>query len=192
MADPAVKFLKEFVSNPQEIGAIVPSSPALVKEIVNGIDWSKVKVLVEYGPGLGAITKGLLKKVEGRDFFVIELNETYADAFAEKFPDVTLYRNSVANIVKICEEHGVEAIDCVVSGLPWTNFSDELQDELLDAMMEALALNGQFATFAYMHGLALPSARRFAEKLNERFGSVERSNVVWRNAPPAIVYRCRR
>ncbi len=192
MTDPSVSFLKEFVTKPQEIGAIVPSSPALARAVVSCIDWNPVNVIVEYGPGLGAITAEILTRTEGKNFFVIELNEAYADHFSTRFPDVTLYRDSAAHVVEVCATHGVDHVDCVVSGLPWANFSDSVQDELLDAMFEVLTDDGQFVTFAYMHGLALPAGRRFKEKLGKRFRTLERSGVVWRNTPPAVVYHCRR
>jgi phospholipid N-methyltransferase len=190
VTDHAVRFLKEFVTRPQEIGAIVPSSPALAREVVRSVDWDEVLVAVEYGPGLGAITREILTRTEGKDFFVIELNEAYAERFQRTFPHVPLYRDSVANVVSIAAEHGVEAIDCVISGLPWAIFSDAVQEELLDAMFQVLRPGGQFVTFAYMHGLALPAGRRFREKLSQRFRKVERSPVVWRNTPPAVVYHC--
>jgi phospholipid N-methyltransferase len=190
VTDQAVRFLKEFVSKPQEIGAIVPSSPALAREVVRSIDWDSVRVVVEYGPGLGAITGEVVTRTAGKDFFVIELNEAYAERFRRHFPDVPLYRDSVANVVSIAAEHGVDHVDCVVSGLPWAIFSDAVQDDLLDATFEVLREGGQFVTFAYMHGLALPAGRRFREKLTRRFRKLERSRVVWRNTPPAVVYHC--
>lgn len=192
MSDPAVSFLKEFVSKPQEIGAIVPSSPALARAMVDGVDWSRVRTVVEYGPGPGAITGAILPLTEGKDFFAVELNETYAERFRTNFPGVTLYQDSVANIVDICRAHGVDRIDCVLSGLPWANFSQRVQDELLDATFQVLAPDGQFVTFAYTHGLALPAGRRFRQKLDERFSHVQRSRVVWLNTPPAVVYTCHR
>jgi phospholipid N-methyltransferase len=192
VTDQAVSFLREFVTRPQEVGAIVPSSPALARAVVSSIDWDSVKVVVEYGPGLGPVTAEILKKTEGKDFFAIELNETYAHHFARKFPDVALYQDSVANVVEIAAAHGVGQVDCVVSGLPWANFSGALQEELLDAMFEVLSAEGQFVTFAYLHGLVLPSGRRFRTKLFKRFRTVDRSPIVWRNTPPAVVYHCRR
>lgn len=192
MADHAVRFLKEFVSKPHEVGAIVPSSPALARAVADSIDWNKVRVAVEYGPGLGAITSELVARSEGKDFFAIELNEAYAERFRRSFPDVPLYRDSVANVVAIAAGHGVEAVDCIVSGLPWANFSESLQDDLLDATVQVLNEGGQFVTFAYLHGLALPGGRRFRKKLGRRFRKVESSPVVWRNTPPAIVYHCLR
>jgi phospholipid N-methyltransferase len=190
--DLAVSFLKEFVSKPHEVGAIAPSSPDLAREVVGSVDWDRVAVVAEYGAGLGAITEEILKRIEGRDFFAIELNEVYADRFSRMFPQVPLYRDSVANVESIRDAHGADRIDCVISSLPWAIFSQELQDELLDATLRAMTPDGQFVTYAYLHGLVLPTGRRFRRKLKARFRIVERSRVVWRNTPPAVVYHCSR
>jgi phospholipid N-methyltransferase len=53
-----------------------------------------------------------------------------------------------------------------------------------------LAPGGQFATFAYWQGMLLPAAWRFSRRLHRTFSSVQRSRTVWRNLPPAFVYRC--
>jgi phosphatidylethanolamine/phosphatidyl-N-methylethanolamine N-methyltransferase len=60
----------------------------------------------------------------------------------------------------------------------------------LDEMMKALKPGGRFVTFAYLHGLLLPSAQRFADLLPQYFSSVTKSDIVWLNLPPAFVYRC--
>lgn len=161
--------------------------------MVEGVNWGQVDVVVEYGPGTGAVTGAILERISpDTDFFAIELSSIFASAFEKRFPEVPVYRASVEQVVEICRERGIEQIDCVVSSLPWANFSDNEQDRLLDRMMAALGPDGQFTTFAYIHGLVLPSGRRFREKLQSRFSTVRRSDIVWRNAPPAFVYTCRR
>ena len=47
-------------------------------------------------------------------------------------------------------------------------------------------------TFAYVHGAGLPWGRSFRRLLERSFSEVRTSPVVWRNLPPAIVYRCRK
>lgn len=192
MAGSAVNFLKEFVTNPQKVGAITPSSEELAVALAGSIDWDRVRTAAEYGPGLGSITRAILERLDGQDFFAIELNQAYADTLSQQFPDLRVYWDSVANIEQIAAAHGASSIDAVVSSLPWANFSEGLQDELLDATMNVLAPDGQFATFSYVHGLMLKSGLRFREKLERRFRSVERSEVVWRSVPPAVVYHCQR
>lgn len=192
MQGTAVSFLREFVTNPQGIGAIVPSSEELASALAGTIDWKGVEIVAEYGPGLGSITAAILERVGERDFFAIELNEAYADALARQFPELRVYCDSVANIKEILESHGAERIDAIISSLPWANFSDRMQEKLLDATMSVLSPDGQFATYSYVHGLLLKSGLRFRDKLERRFRTVERSKVVWRSVPPAVIYHCQR
>jgi phospholipid N-methyltransferase len=78
----------------------------------------------------------------------------------------------------------------VISGLPWASFSATLQTDIFQAMFSVLRPGGSFATFAYLQGTKLPAGKRFAELLKKNFSSVVKSPVVWRNLPPAFVYRC--
>jgi phospholipid N-methyltransferase len=76
--------------------------------------------------------------------------------------------------------------------LPWAAFPNELQATLLQAVLTRLSDGGYFATFAYLQGTILPAGMRFHKRLHEAFGEVRCSPTVWRNLPPAFVYRCRK
>ena len=160
--------------------------------MLNSLNWDRISVLAEYGPGTGAITKQILQRIENASpaFFAVEVNDTFASNLKRSFPELDLAHDSVANIESLLAERGHQQMDAVVSGLPWTAFSDELQDELLLPMLENLSDDGEFVTFAYVHGLPLKSAKRFRKKLNAHFNSVRISRTVWRNIPPAIYYTC--
>ena len=69
--------------------------------------------------------------------------------------------------------------------------SAEIQERILDKVTASLSPNGMFTTFTYVHAFWLPGARRFREWLERRFGQVCISRIVWKNSPPALVYRCR-
>ena len=62
---------------------------------------------------------------------------------------------------------------------------------LPDADLERLAT---YQSVARRRGseLRLVPSIRFAGMLRQNFTSVERSKLVWRNLPPAFVYRCRK
>jgi phospholipid N-methyltransferase len=77
--------------------------------------------------------------------------------------------------------------DAIVSGLPWSIFEDGLQDDLLNAVHDALRPGGVFATYLYLQSLALPSGIRFRAKLRNRFSRAGVTGVVWNNLPPARV-----
>ena len=187
------RFLKAFVQNPAATGAIAPSSPRLAERMLAEAGLGEAKVVVEYGPGTGSFTSGILARLGGNTrFFAIELNAGFAKSFRRRFPDVRLHEDCVTNIRAICDREAVENVDCIVSGLPWAAFPQSLQDDILNATMTVLRPGGHFVTFAYLHGLLLPAARRFRQRLDEHFASVEVSRPVWLNLPPALCYRCTR
>jgi phospholipid N-methyltransferase len=128
----------------------------------------------------------------GQRFFAVELNPRFIAQLNHRLPDVKVLNDSVANIRDMCDRQGMPFVDGIISGLPWTAFPAPLQTELLDAMFSVLGERGQFVTFAYLHGLPLKNAKRFRQVLEDRFGEVTVSPVVWRNLPPAIYYSCRR
>ena len=80
--------------------------------------------------------------------------------------------------------------DAATSGKPWAVFPENLQRDLLSALKTVLKPGGQFCTFAYLQGMILPAAQRFRKLLNEELSEVHISRIVWRNLPPAFVYRC--
>lgn len=185
------RFLGEFLLHPAKTGAITPSSQSLARTMVEWIDLPKARTVVEYGPGTGAFTGFILKRMPADSRFVaIELNSRLAELFRLRYPDLTLVEDSVANVGAICRGLGIESVDCIVCGLPWASFPESLQILLLNRMMEVLSEHGQFVTFAYLQGLLLPAGRRFAELLPRYFSHVSRSRTVWLNLPPAFVYQC--
>jgi len=193
MSGPSTNFLLQFLRNPSQTGAVLPSSGYLAEAVVDWLDLGAARSVLEYGPGTGSFTPHILKRV-GMDcrFLAIERNATLAEEFRRKLPDVELIQDSVENVRAICDRAGIDSVDCIVCGLPWAAFTEDLQRRLLDSMMTVLRPGGQFVTFAYLHGLPLPAGRRFASRLPEYFSEVRKSRTVWRNVPPALVYRCRR
>jgi phosphatidylethanolamine/phosphatidyl-N-methylethanolamine N-methyltransferase len=51
---------------------------------------------------------------------------------------------------------------------------------------------GAFTTFAYVHAVWAPPARRLRSTLRASFEEVVAGRTVWRNVPPALVYHARR
>src|SRR5262245_56613772 len=150
-------------------------------------------VVLEYGPGTGAITRHILREMSpGSTFAAIEINPQLAAIFREAHPGVPIFEDSVENVRTICDCIGVAMADCIVSGLPWALFSKSRQVRILDQMMRVLKPGGRFVTFGYPQSFVLPAARHLAALLPTYFTAVSRSDVVWRNVPPAFIYRCTR
>jgi phosphatidylethanolamine/phosphatidyl-N-methylethanolamine N-methyltransferase len=186
-------FIKEFVTQPFVIGAVAPSSRFLARKMLEGTALDGAGAVVEYGPGTGAFTDHILAALpEECRYLAIELNPSMARLWRERHPGRTLYRNSVANVERLCKREGIDegGVDLIFSGLPWASFPDELQEQVLEATLRVLRPGGQLITFGYRVGTWLPKGKRFYQRLPKYFAEVERSEWEWRNLPPAFVVRC--
>jgi len=125
-------------------------------------------------------------------FFAIEISGEFVKAARERCPGVEVFHDSAVNVRKYLDQKGLAACDCIVSGLPFANFEDHLQDQLLDAVIGALKPGGVFATFTYFQSPYLPYGRRFRRRLSERFSTVEKTPIVWKNFLPAFAYRAKK
>lgn len=186
-------FFRAFLRNKGTVGAIAPSSPELATRMLEWMDWDSIDCVVEFGAGTGVFTEAVGPYLKpGAKFIAIERDAELAEITRRRCPGVDLHETCVSRVGEICADAGIEKVDAIICGLPWASFSSELQDQFLDAMFEVLPPGGQFATFAYWQGLALPAGQRFRKYLKQHFSTVEHSPTAWKNLPPAFVYRCER
>lgn len=184
----ALRFLKEFIIAPGDVGALTPSSKELAAVVVREARVSSASVVVEFGPGTGAITEVLINSLKpDAKFIAIEINHDFYDLLRRRFPSVNVVRGSAVDTPKFLSEIGEKHCDAIVSGLPWTFFKEKLQDELLDAAVDSLRPGGMFATYIYVSSLPMPSSVRFRNKLRRRYSKTGMTHVIWKNVPPAIV-----
>jgi len=187
----SLTFFREFVRRPSSIGAIAPSSRHLAEAMVAHARAASARVILEFGAGTGSFTANLLHAMPPEARLVaIEHNPRLCDVLRRRFPDLCIVADSVEHAGRILQEQGLPAACCIVSGLPWASFDEDLQDRLLAATVDALRPQGRFVTFTYAHSLLLPAAKRFRRKIDGLFANVTTSRIVWRNLPPALVYCC--
>lgn len=194
-------FLREFVKAPHVMAAVAPSSRRLAHRMIQGLDLASAGVVVEYGPGTGTFTRAVLEALphgwlageggQGR-FIAVEFNRPMAVTLRREFPAVTIRHDDAANIAAICASEGIPTpgVDVVISGLGWPSFNDEVRTRILEATAQVLRPGGEFRTFGYHVGLLMRGAWHFRREVRRLFSDVQISRVVWRNAPPAFVYRC--
>ena len=184
-------LLKEFVRDPGGIGTVIPSSRQLAKAMTANIGIENAKTVVEVGPGSGVFTAHILKLLSPKTkFFLVELNPRMHMHLTEKFPDVKIYNESAENLSELLKREEVASADVVVSGLPWASFPQELQHKLLDAIYNSLSKGGVLTTYGYIQGKILPGGLNIRKLLKKHFNSVESSKTIWKNLPPAFVYKC--
>lgn len=187
-------FIREFIKNPFKVGAIAPSGKHLAQAMVGGIDESSPQVIVEYGPGTGSFTDAIMPRLnERKHYFAIELTPAFAEILQQRYPNAKIYNGSVADVQQYCVTEGLpaeNAIDLIISGLPWASFPEPLQTSILVPMLKALKPGGKLVTFGYHIGKAMSNGRLFYRSLPTYFSRVEQSPLIWRNVPPAWVFTC--
>src|SRR5437879_1544489 len=56
-------FVRTFLRSPKMIGSAVPSSRFLISKLFRHFEWKKAAVVVEFGPGVGNITRQMLQQL---------------------------------------------------------------------------------------------------------------------------------
>lgn len=185
-------FAQALLRSPREVGAIAPSSFQLGDRLAAVVPRRDDAVIVELGAGTGVVTARInARRSPTSTFLAFERNPRLATKVRRAAPEAHVIADDVRKLRRYLEERNLKTVDAVVCGLPWANFSETEQSELLGAITDALSGGGVFTTFAYVHALVLPQARRFREALTARFDEVLETRAVLRNLPPAITYVCR-
>lgn len=186
-------FFKQFLLNYRKTGAISASSERLGTQFIESSELAKAKRVVELGSGSGVLTRKILDHLApDAEFFAMEINPVFVRETRKRCPEATVYQDSAHHLYRYVAQHNWEGVDCVISGLPWSLFKPRFQEILLEEILHNLNHEGEFLTFAYIHGLLLPSGRIYRKKLPGKFSLVDHSRIVWKNAPPALVYRAKK
>jgi len=188
-----LRLLGAFVRQPMRTGAVAPSSRWLAERLIDGVGLEESDTVVELGPGTGPFTRLILERARPEAMILaVELNAHMARNLVRRYPRVRIINDSAERLPQHLETMGRPHADCILSGLPFAAFDEDLQERLVNAVVESLRPGGRFATFSYLQAAWLPPGRRFRRMLESRFAEVRNSAVEWRNLPPAFVYYCRK
>lgn len=182
------RFVEAFLREPMTVGSLWPSSSTLSRVVVDSCEFKPDETVVEFGPGTGAFTDLLLKRVNKRgQLIAMEISDTNIEVLRKRFPRCHTIHDSAENLPR---HLGEKKANCIISGLAWGNMLPAAQDKIFDAILKSLAPHGQFVAFAYVHAYWFPTSARFRRRLARDFTHVETTPIVWRNLPPAFVFKC--
>lgn len=188
-----LQFLATFARAPFKTGSVAPSSRWLAERMVQGAGLEGAHTVVELGPGTGAITRSIVRELGSETLFVaVEYDPGFAEALKRRFPRATVVNDTAERLPELLREHGRDRADCILSSLPFAAFPQGLRHRLLDAACRSLGPGGRFVTYAYVPAAWLAPGRQLRGLLASFFARVERTPIVWRNLPPAFVYRCQK
>ena len=187
------QFLKAVLRQPRIVGAIAPSSTAVSAELAAVVPKVGWPLVVELGPGTGSVTDAIAACLPaGGRHLAVEVDDELVTHLRRTRPHVETIWGDACDLGALLDSADADRVDAVVCALPWSLIGEGKQREILDQMAEVLVPGGVVSVLAYPHAHWLPRARDFRSALNETFEEVVRSAVVWPNAPPAVVYTCRR
>lgn len=179
----------EIFLRPDKAGAIMPSGNELSHLITDLAHLEDVHAVVEFGPGTGVFTREIINKAPKDVVLIsIENDATFMPRLQKEFPSVHFYHDVASSLGTHLKEHNITQCDRIISGLPWSVFSEKLQQETLSAAHASLKEGGLFLTFSYIHSQYFPGGVRFRHMLENTFSHVIRSPIAWKNVPPAFVY----
>jgi phospholipid N-methyltransferase len=183
-----LRFLGAFVREPFTIGAVWPSSEALARKVTDSCDIRTGDTVVELGAGTGVITDLVLQRLHGKGRFVaIEIHPMNVKMLQRRFPEAEIVHDSAENL---STHVGRQKANCIISCLAWGSMLPPTQNRIFKAVLRSLAPGGQFVAFAYLHAAWFPTTRRFKKRLEKHFSRISVTSVVWRNLPPAYVFKC--
>jgi phospholipid N-methyltransferase len=185
-ASEARLFASNFLRDPYMLGSIVPSSRFLVNSVLAAVDWSRARVIVEYGPGVGTFTAEILRRMRtDATLVVIETNLDFVKFLADTRKDTRLVveHDSAENVEEILVRRGLQQADYIVSGIPLGSMPRWLQSAIAVASADALNARGEFLVYQF--------TSRVLPVLCETFENVRRGFEV-RNLPPAQYFVCSR
>lgn len=178
-------FLTTWLRSPFAVGAVAPSSRALGKLMAAQIDPSAPGVIVELGGGTGAVTKALLATgLSPKKLIIVERDEVFARLLAGKFPEVRVLRGDASRLDRLLRREGITEVSRVISSLPLLSMPRQVRLTIMVRAFAVLAFKGVFVQFTY--GLKSPLPEQALLKSGIIAQSVGR---VWRNMPPATVWR---
>lgn len=173
-------YLKNLLKD-KNVASITPTSTRVVKSVCEPIDFSKDINVVEYGPGNGVFTHYLLKKMTADSrIILIETNEDFV-GMLNKIEDkrVTVVQDSAENVRAITKKAGIEKIDYIISGIPFSFLKPDIKIRILAESKNLLTGEGRFLAYQTSNHL---------EKYLKRYFKVVKTNYKYLNIPPMCVY----
>ncbi|WP_021029145.1 class I SAM-dependent methyltransferase [Litchfieldella anticariensis] len=177
-------FARNFFKHPRMLGSIIPSSPFLVRRLLDQVDWARARVIVEYGPGVGTITREILRRMHPDALLVVvETNQDFVAFLHDSLPDPRLQvvHGSAADICDTLVERELESADYVIAGIPFSTMPTPICEAVLRSTHQVLSPSGALLIYQFSPKV-LPHLQNVFSEVRHGF---EPLNVL-----PAQLYYC--
>src|SRR5689334_21041210 len=164
--------------------AILPSSRALVAAMLAPLPLDTAKVVVEFGPGTGAMTRELLAHMRpDAKLYAIELDKTLHETLVKTVVDPRLVAicGDAADVKEFLRRDGHTTCDALLSSLGNSMIPPPARDAIWRGALSVLKPETVVTQFAYVHAkyVVLSPSRGFYRfdadaYMRERFEGIEK------------------
>jgi len=179
--DDEVRFIRSWIERPLSTGAVTPSGKILARTMARYVDPDSSGPVVELGPGTGPITDALVEAgVDPSRLVLLESNPAFCRILHARYPEATLVQGDAYSMRRLLDVMLLHPAAAVVSGLPLITKPITMRLRLIRDAFDLMVPGAPFVQFTYSVASPLP----------KRFGgfSVEASERIWMNIPPARVW----
>lgn len=179
-----IRFFRTWAAKPLKMGAVVPSSRALAKLMVEQADPDPRGLVLELGPGTGVVTEALIKAgIRPENIVSIEYDAGFCRLLEKRFPAVNFIHGDAFDLDRTLGRFRDTTFSCVLSGVPILMLPREKRIRYIEAGLDR-APGGNLTQLSYS---LLPPQ----DAVPGRF-TVDKSKWVTFNLPPGRVWVYRR
>lgn len=180
-----INFFLESLKKLEMVGTIFPSSRVSAKKMIEPVDFTRAKLIVELGGGTGAVTKEILVNMrQDAELVVFETNPPFARALRDLNDHrLTVVNDSAVKLGSYLKSRSIDKADYIISTLPLAIMDRKTITKVLEEVTNTLDTQGRYVQIQY----SLISK----EEIKKKF-SVVKLDFTPLNFPPAFFYICER
>jgi len=180
VADPGL-FFRRWLTNPLQMGSVVPSSAALCARLVRQTRRAPDEAVLELGAGTGVISRALLASgVPADRLFVVEIAPSMAAHLRRVLPGARVIEGDASRLPDLVPADWHGRIGTVICGIPLVLLPFSEQRRFI-AAMQAVAPGRGFLHFSYCATSPISRRRHLLNARREAWTPL--------NFPPASVWR---
>lgn len=178
---PSALHYIELLLKDRFVATVSPSSKFVIRRVLKALDLKSAKVVVEYGPADGVITRPILDHLPPDALLIaIERNGEFFERLRRiSDPRFHPVHGDVRDVETFLRRFGVERADRVVSGIPFSYLTPEERESLLRTTFDRLSPEGRFVAYQVTTHL-IPLLKRHFRDVDTQFEI--------RNVPPHFVF----
>jgi phosphatidylethanolamine/phosphatidyl-N-methylethanolamine N-methyltransferase len=179
-----VRFIRSWIEKPLSTGAVTPSGKLLARNMARYVDPNGEGPVIELGPGTGPVTEALVEHgVDPARLVLVEFNPTFCKLLKQRFPQADVVQADAYRLRDALTHYTRHEAAAIVSGLPLMTKPRRTRLRLLGDALALLKPDAPFVQFTYA---VVPPIPKLAGL------TVEASERIWLNLPPARVWVYRR